>query len=119
MAYADILVRIDPQGAQNIVNQAFTANGFRVTWASGAHGKAEKGSKGANIALGALAQYYGIDFQIIPGPHGCTFRLIQSNTGLAGGLIGMSAVKKKFGAVSTSLAQWMQANGLLLGFTKG
>jgi hypothetical protein len=119
VAYSDIAIRTDPASAQNIVVQAFTANGFGVTWQAPLKGVAEKGSKGANIALGALAQYYGIDFEVHPQPHGVTLRLIQKNTGMAGGLLGVSAVKKKFASVSDQIANWMQINGMLLAYTKG
>src|SRR5712691_4965740 len=68
--YADIAVRGSVENVRNLVTQAFAANGFRVTWASATKGKAEKGSKGMNIAFGALAQYYAVEFEIFPAPDG-------------------------------------------------
>ncbi len=119
MAYADIQVRIDPAGAQNIAVQAFSANGFRVSWESSVMGMVETGSRGGNIALGALSQYYAINFEIHPAQGGTVLRLIQGNTGLAGGVIGMAKVKKKFRGVLDDIANWMQQNQMLVAYQKG
>ncbi|MGQ0797253.1 MAG: hypothetical protein ACT4OI_05230 [Methanobacteriota archaeon] len=116
--YADIAVRATPDEVQNLVQQAFSTNGFEVSWASGTKGKAEKGRKGMNIAFGALAQYYGIDFEIIPLQGGTTLRLHKANTGLAGGLWGMSKVNKQFNGLADSIAGWFQQQGRLVGVQK-
>ncbi len=117
--YTDILVRAPPETVQNYVQQAFVANGFRVSWQSPQQGQAEKGSRGANIALGALAQYYSIDFNLVSNPSGTALRLLQSNSGGFGGLLGMARVKRQFKDLSTSLASWFQQNGILLGVNEG
>lgn len=90
-----------------------------MTWENAQQGKAEKGSRGANLALGALAQYYGIQFAILPVGEGATLRLIRSNSGAAGGLIGMARVKKQFNALSDTLAAWFRQQGTLVGVTQG
>lgn len=112
------MIRTSAEGAQNIAAQAFAANGFAVKWESPLKGKAEKGSKGANIALGALAQYYAIEFEIHPSQGGTTLRLVQGNTGLAGGVLGLMKVKKQFNQVSDSIAAWLQQNNMLVGVQK-
>lgn len=118
-AYTDILVKAPLESVQSYVQQAFVANGFRVSWEGPQKGKAEKGSRGANIALGALAQYYAIDFGILPSSGGTALRLLQANSGYAGGLLGASRVKKQFKNLSASLATWFQQNGILLGVNEG
>jgi hypothetical protein len=117
-SYADIAVKSNVDNVQNLVQQAFTASGFAVKWESGLKGKAEKGSKGLNIALGALAQYYGIDFEIHPGGEMATLRLHKANTGLAGGIIGVARVGKQFNRVTDTLAGWFQQQGVLQGVKK-
>jgi len=62
--YADIAVRGSVENIQNLVLQAFTSNGFTVQWDSALKGKADKGSKGANILLGAAAQHHAVAFEI-------------------------------------------------------
>jgi len=116
--YADIAVKANVDSVQNLVQQAFGANGFSVKWESGLKGKAEKGSRGLNIALGALAQYYGIDFEIHPGGDLATLRLHKANTGLAGGIIGVARVNKQFNQVADTLAGWFQTQGVLQGVKK-
>src|SRR3989442_1619271 len=118
VSYTDIGVRGSVQNVQNLVQQAFAANGFAVKWESAVKGKAERGSKGMNIAFGALAQYFGIDFEIYPQPDAATLRLIKANTGWAGGAIGAMRVGKEFAQISDTLAQWFQAQGVLQGVRK-
>ena len=101
------------ENVQNLVQTAFAANGFDVKWAGATKGKAEKGSKGANIMLGALAQYYGVDFEIFPAQNAAILRLEKSNTGLAGGLWGMSKVNKQFDELADTIAAWFSQQGVL------
>lgn len=73
--YADIAVRGSVDNVRNLVTQAFGANKFQVSWESSTKGKAEKGSKGMNIAFGALAQYYAAEFEVfrVPTVPSCAF----------------------------------------------
>src|SRR2546429_7451627 len=86
--YTDIQVKGAVENVQNLVQHAFGANGFKVHWDGPTKGKAEKSSKGANLMLGALSQYYGVDFQIATNPNGPVLPLVESNTGSAGGDLG-------------------------------
>ncbi len=117
-SFADIVVKGSVANVQNLVQTAFTANGFTVKWASATKGKAEKGSKGLNFALGALAQYYGVDFEIFPAQNAATLRLLKSNTGLMGGVAGMMAVNSKFKDLTETLTSWFQQQGVLQGVVK-
>lgn len=116
--YADIAVTAKVENVQNLVQNAFVANGFDVKWESGLKGKAEKGSKGLNIAFGAFAQYYGVDFEIHPAGDAATLRLHKSNTGLAGGIWGVSKVNKQFNQLADQIAGWFQTQGVLRGVKK-
>ena len=116
--YTDISVRSSVENVQNLVQHAFAASGFKVAWENATKGKAEKGSKGMNIAFGALAQYYGVDFEIHPQQEAAVLRLIQANTGWAGGAIGAMRVKKQFQQVGDTLVAWFQSQGVLAGVRK-
>ncbi|TLZ77774.1 MAG: hypothetical protein E6K08_02670 [Methanobacteriota archaeon] len=113
--YTDIQVKGSVENVQNLVQHAFGANGFQVKWDGPTKGKAEKGSKGANLMLGALSQYYGVDFEIAPNPNGAILRLVKSNTGWAGGYLGARKVEKQFQQLGDTLAAWFQQQGVLLG----
>ncbi len=113
--YADIAVRGSVENVRNLVTQAFAANGFRVSWASAMKGKAEKGSKGMNIAFGALAQYYAVEFEIFSGPDGSVLRLYQSVSGWWGGMWGRMKVKDQWKLLTGTLASWFQQQGVLVG----
>lgn len=118
-SYYDLYVKGSVENVQQIVHNAFQANGFAVNWAGPTKGKAEKGSKGANLMLGALAQYYGVEFEIAPNPNGAALRLLKSNSGWAGGYLGARKVEKQFLALGDQLAAWFQSQGVFLGRQQG
>jgi hypothetical protein len=117
-SYSDITVKAPVANVQNLVQQAFVANGFGVKWENPTKGLAEKGSKGANIMLGVLAQYYGIQFEIHPQGEASTLRLHKENTGWVGGYFGARKVEKQFDQVSDTLASWFNQQGILQGVRK-
>jgi len=116
--YADIAVKGPVENIRNLTQQAFTSNGFDVRWENQMKGRAEKGSKGANIALGVLAQHYSVDFELLTAAEGGTLRLVKSGSGMAGGLLGMRRVNKQFDLLSETLASWFTQQGLLIGVEK-
>jgi hypothetical protein len=103
---------------QNLAQTAFAANEFTVKWEGPTKGKAEKGSKGMNFALGALAQYYAVDFEIFPSQDAAVLRLHKANTGLAGGIWGVMKVSKQFNELADTIAAWFQQQGVLQGVQK-
>jgi hypothetical protein len=113
--YTDIAVRGALENVQNLVAHAFAANGFQVAWASATKGKAEKGKRGMNIAFGALAQYYAVEFEILPTPDGAVLRLFQSVSGWWGGIWGRMKVKEQWKQLTNTLAEWFQQQGVLMG----
>jgi hypothetical protein len=116
--YADIAVRGSVENIQNLVLQAFTSNGFTIQWDGPTKGKAEKGSKGANILLGAAAQHHAVAFEIYPATEGGTLRLLKIGSGAAGGLLGMRKVNKQFDKLTDTLCSWFNQQGLLLNVKK-
>jgi hypothetical protein len=116
--YADIAVRGSVENVQQLVQSAFVANRFALSWASAVKGRAEKGSRGMNLALGALSQYYAVDFEIYPGQDGAVLRLFQANSGWAGGAIGAHRVKKQFEELHNLLVTWFQQQGVLTSSVK-
>ena len=116
--YADLVVKGSVDNVKNLAQQAFATNGFSVNWLSPMSGRAEKGSRSANIALGVLAQHYAVDFQISPAAEGGTLRLIKSGSGMAGGLLGMRKVNKQFDLLSDTLSSWFKQQGFLLSLKK-
>ena len=116
--YVDIQVRGAVANVQNLVQTAFLSNEFRVNWAGPLKGKAEKGSKGANIALGAFAQYYAVEFEIHPANEGATLRLLKASSGMWGGAWGMHKTNKQFDQLSRTLEAWFQQQGVLQGVGK-
>lgn len=117
--YADIAVRGSVQSVQQLVQGGFTAHGFRVQWQGLTKGKAEKGSKGKNIALGALAQYYAVEFEILAGNGVATLRLHKANSGWMGGYLGARSVEHQFTQLCETLSSWFQQQGSLVGMQKG
>ncbi len=118
MRYADIVVKGSVENIQNLVQRAFEWHGFKVNWNGPNSGKAEKGSIGANVLLGALAQHYSVEFMITPEGQGETLRLHKRGSGLAGGLIGMSRANKLFNTLADTLGSWFNQQGLLLSIKK-
>ncbi len=118
MKYADIGVKGSVENIQNLVQRAFEWHGFKVNWNGPNNGKAEKGSMGANLLLGALAQHYSVEFMITPEGQGGTLRLHKKGSGLAGGVIGMSRANKQFNTLAETLASWFNQQGLLLSIKK-
>jgi len=116
--YADIVVKGALDNIRNLTHQAFMSNGFDVSWESQTKGKAEKGSKGANIMLGVLAQHYKVEFEIFPASEGGTLRLVKVGSGAAGGLLGMRKVNKQFDLLSDTLSSWFKQQGVLIGMKK-
>ena len=116
--YADFAVRGSMDNIRNLAQQAFASNGFDVRWESQIKGRAEKGSEGANIALGVLAQHYAVDFEILTTTEGGTLRLVKTGSGMAEGLLGMRKVNKQFDLLSDTLASWFTQQGLLIGVKK-
>jgi len=116
MEYTDIFVAGSTGNVKQAIQQAFEYNKFTIQWQSEFAGKAIRGSKGANIALGAFAQYYEIEFQIMTSPDNfLILRLIKSTSGWAGGAIGAHKVKKQYAEIVDGLSNYFQSQGIYKG----
>ena len=116
LEYTDIFIAGQPPHVQQTVLQVFTQSGFSVELSSTYTGKARRGSAGMNIMFGALAQYYEVDFQILTLPDGTVvLRLIKMNTGLAGGIIGVSEVDQQFSDIVYIFSNYFHAIGQFRG----
>jgi hypothetical protein len=112
MKYTDIFIKSTKEHAQQLTQQVFQQNGFNIKWSSPDAGKATKGSKGKNIAFGALSQYYEIDFQIMKlQDDKIAVRLFQSTSGWVGGALGAHKVKKKYKEIVDMLTNWFKHQG--------
>ncbi len=116
--YADIGVKGSMDNIQTQVRQAFEVNGFKINWDGNRKGKAEKGSKGANIMLGALATHYVVDFEISGTADSGNVRLIKTGSGASGGLLGMRKANKQFDQLVDTLADWFKQQGTFVAVRK-
>jgi hypothetical protein len=114
--YTDIFVACPPENIQYMLQQVFYANQFNVLWYSPDSGRAHRGSRDKYVFWGALSQYYEIDFRILTLPDkSYAIRLIRSNTGLWGGVIGVMNVNKQFEDVAYMLSNYFNSYGLYRG----
>jgi hypothetical protein len=88
-------------------------SGFNVNMIDATKGRAEKGSKGANVFLGAMATHHVVDFEILPATQGVTLRLTKTGSGASGGLLGMRKANKEFEKLTDTLASWFKEQGVL------
>ena len=117
--YAELTVNGSMENLRNLTQQAFASNGFNITWENPSKGKAEKGSRGANIALGGFAQRHVVGIEIFPGTQAGTLRIeTLGRPGMTGGLIGARKVSKQLDTLSETLAAWFTQQGLLMGVKK-
>lgn len=114
---ANLYISGDAGRARSTLDAMFQQDGFRVEWnPDGWSGTAKKGSLGANVMLGAFAQYHEIWFAFATMPDGNVhLRLFRTGSGMAGGLWGWSKVKKSFREVVTRAEQTYHQAGVLLG----
>jgi len=96
--------------------------GFAVTQQDSWSARAERGSKGASIVLGAFAGKSGrhviLDVTFVTTPEGyleATFT--EQTSGMSGGLIGMNQAKKIYAEIYDSVGMTLQNSGMLISNT--
>jgi len=93
--------------------------GFTVTQSGDWSARAERGSKGASIALGAFAGKAGrhvildVAFQTTPEGH-LAANFSQQTSGMSGGLIGMNQANKIYKEIYDSVGTTLQNAGVLV-----
>ena len=113
--FVDILLKSTGEETKVVTEAYFTQFGFRIEWTNEYGGIAKKGSKAANFAIGTIAQYYEVLFQIFQTPNCMVVRLIRANAGALGGVVGVVRVSAKFKDLSYSIANYFHQKGLYLG----
>lgn len=111
--YFDIFLDGTIESVRNATETTFNKNKFDVKWDGTYTGKATKGSKAANIALGALAQFYKIDFKLFVMPNkDVVVRIVQSDGGGWGGIAGMAMASGKFTKIIESMTNDFRVMGI-------
>lgn len=109
----------NPVAARDTVYSVLESQGFKVTPLDDWSAKAERGSKGASIALGALAgksgRYVMLDIvcQTTPDSN-LAVNLTQAASGMSGGLIGLNQAKKVYAEIYSSVGATFQNAGVLI-----
>jgi len=118
--YIDFLVTGDPVTARATAEEALVARKFQVTWSDEWTAIAERGSKVANMFVGALAQYFKVGVRLMGAPTGgTTVRIERQSSGWMGGAIGASRTTKNLKELRTQLEATFSAAGVLQGVNEG
>jgi hypothetical protein len=116
----DLVVTGDPSRARATVAQEMAARGFRLTWADEWTAVAERGSKGANVALGALAQYFKVGLRVMSAGTGNSIvRLETLSSGWMGGAIGAHRTTTNFDRLRDDLWRTFYDAGVLVTVNQG
>lgn len=116
---ADLKLRADAAGAKDAITEVLAGEGFRISWDDARTGKAERGKLSSNVMLGAFAQYLAIGIEVHPASDGTTVRLVQQNTGMAGGLASVIRARRQFRAAADRVAARAGERELLIDYLKG
>jgi len=105
--------------ARNTVYSTLESQGFTLTQFDDWSARAERGSKGASVALGAFAGKEGrhviLDIVCQAAPEGgLAITLTQATSGMSGGLIGMKQAKSLYSDIYNSVGTAFQNAGVLL-----
>jgi hypothetical protein len=112
----EFMLEGDPTRARATLQEALEARKFRVTWADDWTGVAERGSKIANVFLGALAQYFKVGVSVRSGEDGRSIgRLDRLSSGWMGGAIGAARTRKNLERLRDDLQATFQSAGVLVG----
>jgi hypothetical protein len=120
ISYIDFLVTGDPASARATAEQALVTRKFGVVWQDEWTATAERGSKTANVMLGALAQYFKVGVRLMGAQPGETVvRIERQSSGWAGGAIGASRTNKNLASLRTELEATFANAGVLRNVTEG
>jgi len=114
--YTDLFLSGTIDSVKQATQSVFSQNKFDVKWESAFAGKATKGSKAANVALGAFAQYYQIDFQVFSMPNkDIALRLIHADAGGWGSVAGIAMSSNKYKKTINMMVNQFQVMGIYKG----
>ena len=118
MAGHKFIVSGDAFAARDTVYSVLTNQGFSVAQIDDWSARAERGSAGASIALGALAGKQGrhvkLNISCQSSPDGLVISLTQGTSGVSGGLIGMSQAEKIYSDIYNTVGAAFQNAGVLV-----
>lgn len=103
----------DPRRALDTALKVLGDQKYTVSKDSEWSATAEVGSTGKVALFGAFSPHVRLGVTVATNPDGAVLRLVQSTTGVAGGLIGMSKVKKAVKAAGEGVQQALQSEGTL------
>ena len=116
--YVDFLVTGDPTTARATVERALVDRKFKVVWGDDWTAIGERGSKTANVLVGAAAQYFRVGVQLTSAQPGeTTIRIERLSSGWMGGAIGASRTTKNLARLRTELEGAFSNAGVLRGVT--
>jgi hypothetical protein len=118
--YIDFLVTGDPVAARATAEQALVARKFAVTWDDDWTATAVRGSKAANLVVGALSQYLRVGVRLMSAQPGeTTVRIERQSSGWAGGAIGVARTRKNLSSLRSELEGTFGDAGVLRGVSEG
>lgn len=118
--FVDLVINGDPARARATVGQELVSRGFRITWSDEWTGLAERGSVGANVVLGAAAQYFKVGLRVMSGayPGQAIVRIEELSSGWMGGAIGAHRTATNFQRLRDDLWRTFYDAGVLVGVTE-
>lgn len=120
MKYVDVSVRLDAPAARERAAQELATRKFTLAWQDEWYGVAERGSKVANVFLGALAQYFKVGIRLMAAPEGVTVvRFEKLASGWLGGWIGAMRADNQMRTLRDDFAAAFDSMGLLAGVSEG
>ena len=118
--HIDFLVVGDPATARATAIRALEERKFQLSWSDEWSAIAERGSRAANVLVGALAQYFKVGVRLMSTAPGETVvRIERLTSGWTGGAIGASRTKRNMASLRTELESIFQTAGVLRGVTEG
>jgi hypothetical protein len=118
--YIDFIVTGDPVRAAATADQALVARKFSVTWQDQWTATAERGSKVANVIVGAAAQYFKVGVRIMSGEQETTIiRIERQSSGWIGGAIGAARTNKNLEKLRAELQTTFSEAGVFRGLSEG
>lgn len=80
-----------------IVDETLLANGYKLVEGGGTNAVYEKGNRTMRLLFGAFVKYYKMMVQLQEADSSIDLRITKHSSGMSGGLIGVSQVKKELG----------------------
>ena len=114
MQSVDLAIRGDAAAARDAATNALQSKKFRLTWQDEWTATAERGSKVANVILGALAQYFKVGLRVMSTEGGETVvRFERLSKGWMGGAIGAMRTRRNMERLRDEVKQAFEQQGIL------